>query len=172
MRTGMRRSMTRRTGLGGNMSCGRSFQELVKSEDLFADERPCRRTPVGECTRRRRYAPAGRGGSRRECARRQGTDHKPHRHKTNENRGHWNRLRGARRGRLLRRRAATTSCASTRTTRRSERFARGKMPIYEPGLEELVRRNRHENRLTFTTTLPKAVAQFDHRLHRRRHAAG
>jgi UDPglucose 6-dehydrogenase len=33
----------------------------------------------------------------------------------------------------------------------------GKMPIFEPGLEELVRRNRHENRLTFTTTLPKAV---------------
>jgi UDPglucose 6-dehydrogenase len=33
----------------------------------------------------------------------------------------------------------------------------GKMPIYEPGLEELVRRNRHENRLAFTTTLPKAV---------------
>jgi len=33
----------------------------------------------------------------------------------------------------------------------------GKMPIYEPGLEELVRRNRHENRLSFTTTLPKAV---------------
>ena len=34
---------------------------------------------------------------------------------------------------------------------------RGKMPIYEPGLEELVRRNRSEGRLTFTTTLPKAV---------------
>jgi UDPglucose 6-dehydrogenase len=33
----------------------------------------------------------------------------------------------------------------------------GRMPIYEPGLEELVRRNRHENRLTFTTTLPKAI---------------
>jgi UDPglucose 6-dehydrogenase len=33
----------------------------------------------------------------------------------------------------------------------------GKMPIYEPGLEELVRRNRHESRLTFTTQLPKAV---------------
>jgi UDPglucose 6-dehydrogenase len=33
----------------------------------------------------------------------------------------------------------------------------GKMPIYEPGLEELVRRNRLEDRLTFTTTLPKAV---------------
>jgi len=33
----------------------------------------------------------------------------------------------------------------------------GKMPIYEPGLEELVRRNRQENRLMFTTMLPKAV---------------
>jgi UDPglucose 6-dehydrogenase len=33
----------------------------------------------------------------------------------------------------------------------------GKMPIYEPGLEEMVRRNRQENRLTFTTVLPKAV---------------
>jgi UDPglucose 6-dehydrogenase len=34
---------------------------------------------------------------------------------------------------------------------------RGKMPFYEPGLEELVKRNRHERRLTFTSTLPKAV---------------
>jgi UDPglucose 6-dehydrogenase len=34
---------------------------------------------------------------------------------------------------------------------------RGRMPFYEPGLEELVRRNRHERRLTFTATLPKAV---------------
>jgi UDPglucose 6-dehydrogenase len=34
---------------------------------------------------------------------------------------------------------------------------RGRMPIYEPGLEEMVRRNRVEKRLTFTTTLPKAV---------------
>ena len=36
-------------------------------------------------------------------------------------------------------------------------LTRGKMPIYEPGLEELVRRNRQEGRLTFTTTLAKAV---------------
>src|SRR5215468_9208250 len=36
-------------------------------------------------------------------------------------------------------------------------LSRGKMPIYEPGLEELVRRNRQESRLTFTTNLPKAV---------------
>src|SRR5204863_8825573 len=34
---------------------------------------------------------------------------------------------------------------------------RGVMPIYEPGLEEMVRRNRAEKRLEFTTDLPKAV---------------
>ncbi|PWT86296.1 MAG: UDP-glucose 6-dehydrogenase [Blastocatellia bacterium] len=33
----------------------------------------------------------------------------------------------------------------------------GKMPIYEPGLEEMVRRNHGEERLTFTTDLPSAV---------------
>jgi UDPglucose 6-dehydrogenase len=36
---------------------------------------------------------------------------------------------------------------------------RGKVPIYEPGLEELVRRNRSEKRLTFTTALDRAVQQ-------------
>ena len=34
---------------------------------------------------------------------------------------------------------------------------RGVMPIYEPGLEEMVRRNRAEKRLDFTTDLPRAV---------------
>src|SRR5213595_189243 len=34
---------------------------------------------------------------------------------------------------------------------------RGGIPIYEPGLEEMVRRNRHEERLSFTTDLPGAV---------------
>src|SRR5262252_6635200 len=33
----------------------------------------------------------------------------------------------------------------------------GRMPIYEPGLEEMVRRNDHEERLTFTTDLESAV---------------
>ncbi len=36
---------------------------------------------------------------------------------------------------------------------------RGAVPFYEPGLEELVKRNRHEKRLTFTTTLAKAVRE-------------
>src|SRR5919204_394255 len=34
---------------------------------------------------------------------------------------------------------------------------RGRIPIYEPGLEELVRRNRSERRLTFTTNLARGV---------------
>jgi UDPglucose 6-dehydrogenase len=34
---------------------------------------------------------------------------------------------------------------------------RGKIPIYEPGLEEIVRRNATEKRLTFTTSLADAV---------------
>jgi len=38
-------------------------------------------------------------------------------------------------------------------------LSKGKVPIYEPGLEELLRRNRTEGRLTFTTALPKAVRE-------------
>ena len=38
---------------------------------------------------------------------------------------------------------------------------RGKIPIYEPGLEELVRRNRAEKRLIFTTSLPEAVKKAE-----------
>src|SRR3954447_16376911 len=36
---------------------------------------------------------------------------------------------------------------------------RGRMPIYEPGLEEMVERNTAEKRLVFTTVLTKAVRQ-------------
>jgi UDPglucose 6-dehydrogenase len=38
---------------------------------------------------------------------------------------------------------------------------RGEMPIYEPGLEELVRRNRSLERLSFTTSLSTAVERSD-----------
>jgi hypothetical protein len=38
-----------------------------------------------------------------------------------------------------------------------KRLEAGQIPIYEPGLEEMVRRNRSEERLTFTTDLQKAV---------------
>lgn len=38
------------------------------------------------------------------------------------------------------------------------RLRRGEMPIYEPGLEELVSRNVREGRLRFSTSLPEAMA--------------
>src|SRR4026209_462256 len=40
-------------------------------------------------------------------------------------------------------------------------LSNGKMPIYEPGLEELVVCNQHEERLTFTTDLPTSVRGSD-----------
>jgi UDPglucose 6-dehydrogenase len=39
-----------------------------------------------------------------------------------------------------------------------ERLKRGEIPIYEPGLEEMVRRNAREERLRFTTEIADAVA--------------
>src|SRR5688572_5291892 len=38
-----------------------------------------------------------------------------------------------------------------------KKLQRGHIPIYEPGLEEMVRRNRTEKRLTFTTNLARGV---------------
>ncbi len=44
-------------------------------------------------------------------------------------------------------------------TKRIAQLNEGKIPIYEPGLEELVRRNMKEGRLRFTTDTPDAVKQ-------------
>jgi UDPglucose 6-dehydrogenase len=41
------------------------------------------------------------------------------------------------------------------------RIRRGEMPIYEPGLAEMVARNAAQGRLSFTTELPGAIAQAD-----------
>jgi UDPglucose 6-dehydrogenase len=50
----------------------------------------------------------------------------------------------------------TVACVDKDETKVSTLRA-GKMPIYEPGLEEMVRRNVDEERLTFTTDLPSSV---------------
>jgi UDPglucose 6-dehydrogenase len=42
-----------------------------------------------------------------------------------------------------------------------ETLRAGRMPIYEPGLEEMVARNVADGRLTFTTDLPQAVRRAD-----------
>jgi UDPglucose 6-dehydrogenase len=38
-----------------------------------------------------------------------------------------------------------------------ERLKRGEVPIYEPGLEELIKHNSERSRLSFTTDIPKCV---------------
>ena len=42
-----------------------------------------------------------------------------------------------------------------------ERLKRGEIPIYEPGLDELVKNNVEQKRLTFTTNLKEAIAGAD-----------
>lgn len=52
-----------------------------------------------------------------------------------------------------------------------ETLRTGKLPIYEPGLEEMVPKNVARGRLAFTDDLAKAVRDFRGRVHRGRHAA-
>lgn len=42
--------------------------------------------------------------------------------------------------------------------RKVDTLNQGGIPIYEPGLEEIVRRNKHEGRISFTTDADKAIA--------------
>src|SRR4051812_18473704 len=42
-----------------------------------------------------------------------------------------------------------------------EGLLRGELPIYEPGLDQLVIRNANEKRLSFTTDVPAGVAGAD-----------
>ena len=42
--------------------------------------------------------------------------------------------------------------------RKIDTLNQGGIPIYEPGLEEIVRRNRTEGRLSFTTDAPSAIS--------------
>jgi UDPglucose 6-dehydrogenase len=44
---------------------------------------------------------------------------------------------------------------------RIEQLSAGKIPFYEPGLEELVKRNMDDHRLSFSTDLPSAVKKSD-----------
>src|SRR4026207_89234 len=44
---------------------------------------------------------------------------------------------------------------------KTEALRAGQMPIYEPGLEEMVIRNKDDGRLTFTIDLTAAVRQSD-----------
>ncbi|MEE2638190.1 MAG: UDP-glucose/GDP-mannose dehydrogenase family protein [Acidobacteriota bacterium] len=45
--------------------------------------------------------------------------------------------------------------------RKIRSLRRGSVPIYEPGLEELVQRNQRTGRLVFSTALPRAVRQSE-----------
>jgi UDPglucose 6-dehydrogenase len=52
-------------------------------------------------------------------------------------------------------------CCADIDEKKIARLRKNDIPIYEPGLEPLVQRNQKEERLSFTTDLPKAIASAD-----------
>ena len=52
-------------------------------------------------------------------------------------------------------------CCADIDEKKIGRLRKNDIPIYEPGLEPLVQRNQKEERLSFTTDLPKAIALAD-----------
>lgn len=54
-----------------------------------------------------------------------------------------------------------TVCCADIDKKKIERLRKNDIPIYEPGLEPLVERNQKEQRLSFTTDLPDAIASAD-----------
>ncbi|MBV8511430.1 MAG: UDP-glucose/GDP-mannose dehydrogenase family protein, partial [Xanthobacteraceae bacterium] len=48
-----------------------------------------------------------------------------------------------------------------RDTAKIEALSRNEIPIYEPGLDQMVATNAREGRLTFTTDLKKPVVEAD-----------
>lgn len=48
--------------------------------------------------------------------------------------------------------------AWTKTSKKISKLQSGQIPIYEPGLEEIVRRNVSQGRLRFTTVLEEGIA--------------
>ena len=57
--------------------------------------------------------------------------------------------------------SAMTWSASTRTPPRSQLCAAGAIPIFEPGLDEVVAANVRAGRLSFATEMAKAVADAE-----------
>ena len=55
---------------------------------------------------------------------------------------------------------STVTCVD-RNAEKIEQLRRGEIPMYEPGLEDLVERGMRSGRLSFTTDLPGAVADAD-----------
>jgi UDPglucose 6-dehydrogenase len=52
-------------------------------------------------------------------------------------------------------------CCVDKDPRKIDALNRGEIPIFEPGLSDLVAKNVRENRLSFTTSLPEAVARAE-----------